>query len=183
MERLLLGLSLQSQTSAQRLDTAGHTHAQGRAPTGAFMDDKPPQEYLRSVYERAGEDSERERVIAMAERELESVRRKEAPDEGEGPSLADLILEDGEGYSAEQVAAHFYTSPSLVRGVRKRADRNPVDGRSLDGNKPLASVAERRAEARRLRDQENLSVRQIAAILKVSTFTISTDLKATQVST
>ncbi len=115
-------------------------------------------------------------VYKQAEDELASWIRPQEHRDIEPLNDAQLLLEDGEGYSASEAAAKFGVPVGHVYYVRKRAGRRVDDGREITPHG--LDVKERRSEAKRLR-RDNLSIRQIASILGISTYTVSVDLRRT----
>lgn len=172
----LLRLQLMPQIGAQKFNTSGHTHPDSRPPPGVGTGDSYPEyERFRDLYNDAEDDEHREQVLKSALQTIKywSPRHDSVP---EGVDFEKIVLQDGEGYDAEHVAQKFGIAPSYVHNIRRRARVRADDGRPVDPAQ--LSIAERRLEVRRLKVEKNLTVRQIAQIVGVSTFTVSTDLRS-----
>jgi hypothetical protein len=105
---------------------------------------------------------------------LWTVRRK--PAETDGTSEEDWIIKDGEGFEAAEVARRFNTTPSRVRRVRSKADRDMEWGKPLDGLIRSANRPEKRERALALAER-GCTVRQIAAQVDSSKSTVDRWLK------
>jgi DNA-directed RNA polymerase specialized sigma24 family protein len=171
MRSLLLQLSIKSHVAAGRAVEGARLHPSSSIP---FGDRITTEEVLARHYARASSRKRKEQLIAEAQAELDSFTR--APGEVETASDDTILLEDGEGFTAEEVAQRFGVSLEVVYRLRKRHHRRADDGTPIAGN--ALGVKERRSAAKLLR-AKGLSIRQIAAIHGVSTFTASTDLRTT----
>lgn len=172
MRRMLIRLEVEISYGATANYNAGsHSHPDSKPPTG---DNRPAHDAFRERYNGQPDNVGRARVIEAAEVELASWRRHTSTVEVE-ISVDQLVVQDGIGHDAEMVGQRYGLSASHVRRIRKRAGVRADDGTSADEDK--LPTAERRREVLRLREEKKLSVRQIAAILKVSTTLIDKDLR------
>lgn len=168
MRDVLIRLSLVSQMPAHAYG-AGGGHPSSCEPTG---NSRPPYERLRSDYEHATTNAERQRVLDRAKAEL--APGKNTPIKAD-MGLDEIIVEDGEGYDAQMVAERYGLAAAHVRRIRQRAERRPDNGAKLDAER--LPTDRRRAEARRMR-LKGMTTRQIAAVLGVKQPTIVEDLRA-----
>jgi hypothetical protein len=170
MRDVLIRLSLVSQMPAHAYG-AGGGHPSSCEPTG---NSRPTYERLRSDYEHATSNAERQRVLDRAKAEL--APGKHAISQSiEALSLDEIIIEDGEGYDAEQVAQRFGLAVPHVRRIRQRAGRRPDNGTNPDSER--LPREQRRSEAHRMR-AKGMTQRQISRILGVSQALVAGDLKA-----
>jgi len=176
MTDAVLRLQLMPQVGAQRFNTSGHSHPDSRPPPGVGTElGYPEYERLRDEYNAAETDWRREAVLNKALQAIQTwhPQQRELPD----LDIEQLVLQDGEGYEAEHVARRFGVATSYIHNIRRRGGVRADDGMPLDTSK--LSLGDRRVEVRRLREK-NLTVRQIAVIVGVSTYTVSMDIKELQ---
>jgi hypothetical protein len=147
----------------------GHTMAWGRQPKLAERpafpsgEGAPPAEHWLNLLSRCSTLDEVRVVFAAAQAELDAWRRRpEPPPQGE--TLDDLkrrVIEDGEGWTPQEVALAMRVTPTFVRNVRHEAEREPQYGR------PDGSLAHGLA----LLDQ-GCSLRQAAALTGIPKSTL-----------
>lgn len=179
MQCILLDLSMLSEVQAKKMSADACHEMPGSRPPPGMAD---LAETWRRRYDYARDDETREQVIAAAQAEVESTKRRQAPFVAEThDDLETLVIEDGLGYSPEEVASLHYTTPRVVRNLRAKNNRDPLTGEPTDNAAPL-TIAERRKEVARMA-KEGVGVRAMSQILKVSTFTISADRKAVEATT
>jgi transposase len=177
MEKVAVALALKSAVDAQRY---------GGGSARAHPSSMPPPESghveleaLVAEYSRAFSNEGRERVVKKAVGELESWRRNadEQP-AGDGVSFDQMLIEDGEGHSAQMVAERYGLSEHHVRRIRKRNKRGVNDGMP---DKPPSRcpmpVEERRQEVSRMHTK-GMSNRQIGLVLECNEGTVRNDLRA-----
>ncbi len=169
MRDVLIRLSLVSQMPARVYGAGGGGHPSSCEPTG---NSRPSYERLRSDYEHATTNAERQRVLDRAKAELAPGKIASIKAD---VGLDEIIVEDGEGYDAQMVAERYGLNPNHVRRIRQRAERRADNGAKLDAER--LPTDRRRAEARRMRSK-GMSTRQIAAVLGVKQPTIVEDLRA-----
>lgn len=88
------------------------------------------------------------------------------------------IVKEGRGESVERIAQHCRCTPTFVRKARLKAGVSSTTGKlpeSLNGPLPKDERAE---QARKMRHQEGMSIRQIAMFLKCDPMTVHRDLAA-----
>jgi hypothetical protein len=174
MKRVLLDLAMLSAVQAKKMSTDGcHEMPDSRPPPGMV----DLAHIWRCRYERAEDHEARERVIAQAQADVDDHKKRTAPIVAEiHDDLETLVIEDGIGFSPEECALAFCTTPRLVRNLRAKHDRDPLTGEPTGGNRSL-TIPERRKEVARM-VKAGVGVRAMAQILGVSVFTISQDRKA-----
>lgn len=173
MQRVVTALTMMPHGTTQGFGGPGGGHPASKAPTG---DAHPEVDELAASYRAALSNAGRRDVLARAVATLQGWRRKRVVLTSE-KSLDEIILDDGEGYSAEMVASRYGLSIGHVARIRQRAGRSAVDG--TDPKASSLPREERRAEARRMRDK-GMSSRQIARVLGVSQTLVMADLRATR---
>lgn len=115
----------------------GNVMAWGRQPKLAERpalpsgEGSPPLEYWLELLPLCQTLEEFTAVLERAQAELDAWRRRpEPPPEGE--TLDDLsrrIIDEGEGWTPQEVALAMRVTPTLVRNVRSEAERDPEYGR------------------------------------------------------
>ena len=115
----------------------GHVMAWGRQPKLAERpalpsgEGSPPLDYWLELLPRCQTLEEIHVALERARSELRAwQRRAEPPPEGE--SFEDLkrrIIDEGEGWTPQEVALAMRVTPTLVRGARTEAERDPEYGR------------------------------------------------------
>ncbi|HTE62974.1 MAG TPA: hypothetical protein VK631_21650 [Solirubrobacteraceae bacterium] len=101
---------------------------------GALMpsgEGAPPLDYWLALMARCETTAEVQAVVTRARDELAAWRRRPTPPPA-GESLADLkrrIVEDGEGWTPQEVALAMRVTPTLVRNTRIEAEREVEHGR------------------------------------------------------
>jgi transposase-like protein len=177
MHRVLLDLSMLATVRAKKLSTDTATEQPDSQPPPGVAN---PAEIWRRRYERAKDDETREQVISEAREEVDSTRKRTAPlDPGQDIDLAAVVLEDALGFLPAEVSLRYNVSERWVRNARARAGRDPLTGQPTDNGHTPLTIPERRKEVARLM-ADRCGVRAMAQILKVSTFTISTDRRAVE---
>jgi hypothetical protein len=135
----------------------------------------PPHERFAARYNDCSTDSERDRVIAAAEKELRNLRRSRPPAKTETKKERDgRIVIEGEGFSALEVAMKFRCGVRDVWSARHAAARDKDYGRPLGVT--VGSVIERRQRVAEMKAR-GMTERQIALALGVSRPTVSKDLR------
>lgn len=89
--------------------------------------------------------------------------------------LDEMIIEDGAGFTADEVSQRYGLLPAHIRRIRLRANRDPETGATVEGVD--LGKDERRAEVHRMRGK-GMSTRQIAFALRCSQALVVKDLKA-----
>lgn len=145
MRKVLAELELLSHGKATSWNASGTGKADSRPPSGEGF---PPHVEFRLQFEADPSWV----VVEEARAVLKAWRVRQAPASGDDSSEDDWILDDGEGFTAEEVAKRFNTTPSRVRLVRTRKDRDMEMGLSTNGR-----------PAPKLRDlvEQGLTARQI----------------------
>ena len=153
----------------------GNVMAWGRQPKLAERpafpsgESAPPLEYWLELLPRCQTLEEVAEVMRRARAELEAwQRRPEPPPEGETfDDLARRIVDEGEGWTPQEVALAMRVTPTLVRRVRQDAERDPEYGR------PDGSLAHGLALL-----EAGLSLRQAAQITGIPKSTLHDAQKA-----
>lgn len=157
---------------------SARAHQHTKAPPGSFKRESGhcELERLQRSYDAALNNPRRRTVTDEANAELASWRRQAKP-VSDGISLEQVLIQDGEGHSAEMVGERYGLSPHHVRRIRKRNDRHMNDGTRLTATKDTMATEPRRAEVQRMRTK-SMSNRQIAFVLHCSEGTVRNDIKA-----
>lgn len=189
MREVLADLELVSHVPASNYEPKGRSRGGGPEMGG----NRPPGDKGATYFARAYglpfseptpkypgciHDSQREHVIDNARRELAHLRGhtpRPNPREETAAELDARIVEEGEGFDAEEVAVRFRTGVLRVRKARERAGREPKTGLAVRVER--MDTQRRRKETRRLRTEENLPITSIARILGVDKATVSRDLR------
>lgn len=101
------------------------------------VSERPLHLHYRDLYNRQHSDIGRKAVYEEAESAWSTaVKREAAPTDENAMSFEDVVLEDGKGWSAEDVAQHFRIDPAFVRRIRERHKR------SMESGLPLIAVSE-----------------------------------------
>jgi hypothetical protein len=129
----------------------------------------PPIDHWLDLLAVTDDEDERAQILTLAHAELEAwLRRPEPPPVGE--TLEDLqrrIIEEGEGWTPQEVALAMRVTPTLVRNTRTQVERDPEYGR------PDASLAHAIALLR-----SGCSLRQAAQITGIPKSTLHDAAKA-----
>jgi hypothetical protein len=145
MRQILAELEMLGHGSVTAWNASGGGQADSRPPSG---ESNPPHiEYAeRFERDRSWETVEEARAC------LREWKRRAAPARETDTSEDDWIIEDGEGYAADEVARRFNTTPARVRLLRSR------NGREMEMGLPTSGRA-----APKLRDlvEQGLTARQI----------------------
>lgn len=162
---ILIRLALVSHAPAGRLDAMPRTHGtpEHRKPPGEAH---PPAEVFRDRLQRACTRAEARRVLDEASAELErTLRRPLAVESIEtAEDLAERIVLDGAGWTADDVALATHCLPRFVRAARLAFGRDPESGLTPPDGEPMEV-------ARRLRD-EGRSYRTIARLTGIPRSTL-----------
>jgi len=128
MHDVVIGYALLQYGAVQRLGRTARSAEVALLPQG---EDYPPLDYWLDQIVRAQTIAEVATIVERAREELCAWRRRpEPPPDGE--SFEDLkrrIIEDGEGWTPQEVALAMRCTPTLVRNVRNEAERDPEYGR------------------------------------------------------
>jgi len=120
-----------------------------RPPPG---DSNPPEEALGQELLRAETVGQVEAIGVRAHATLIAATRRRlvASTVETADELAARIVEDGEGWDADEVATAMRCTPTFVRRARLGHGRDPEDGRQPSGD-PMAVACELRRRGRSLR--------------------------------
>jgi hypothetical protein len=155
MRQVLAELQLLQYGKTQSFNAAGgRSENPDPRPSG---ESRPLADHWRDEWTR--EPSER--TLTAARAELATWKKRQAPAVDVDPSLEDLVLEDGQGYAAEQVASRFGIAVSRVVRIRLRASsprREAEFGMPVDGLVVKDSSRERVVNLAR----QGCTLRQIA---------------------
>ena len=91
----------------------------------------PPLDYWFSLIDRAETVEEVDAIVDRARAELQAWRRRPDPPPP-GETMADLkrrVLDEGEGWTAKEVALAMRVTPTFVRAVRVEYERDAEYGR------------------------------------------------------
>jgi hypothetical protein len=174
MREVLLQLAVCSHVAAANPQGASRSSDEalgGRRPPG----DHGAGHYA-DRYDACASDHGRARVLQEARAELEHLRKRRAPVAvGEtADQLAARIVNDGAGWSLDDIAHHFRCTKTFAVRARRAAGLDTEFGQPPA---PVADVTERRARVRHMRHVEGRSVVQIALVLGVHRNTVHRDLE------
>lgn len=128
MHDVVMGYALLQYGAVQRLGRTAPSAEGALLPQG---EDYPPLDYWLNLMVSAQTVTEVHQIVERARQELHAWRRRpEPPPTGE--SFTDLkrrIVDEGEGWTPQEVALAMRITPTLVRGVRAEAERDPEYGR------------------------------------------------------
>jgi hypothetical protein len=181
MRAVLLDLSMISHGTTQSFNAGG-----GGGGGGDQLQGCSGAEHLHwaAKYERAADDTERRSVVKGAETELARLRGRDVDRSrvvGETREEEDArIVHVGEGFTADEVATRFKTTPTRVRRARLAAGREVEHGRKPGAAPAPASALTDEAAAReaaRMKSQ-GMSERQIALVLARPKSTVHDWVKA-----
>lgn len=127
-------------------------------------EDTPEHLMYRKRYDDARSYESREAVINEAEETHRSMIRRTQPVPENLKTFEQFVVEDGEGYDADVVAARYGVAVPLIRRIRSRAGRDPDSGRSVEV--AVQSREELAKRAKGLRERGS-STREIALVLGV----------------
>lgn len=150
---VLLRLTLVSHAPTARLGSTGSgsngAHESHRPPG----DSTPDAEYFRNRLDRAETLSDALEAYLSARACLAGIlRRTMAVVAGEtAAELAERIVEDGEGWTAEDVALALRCTPTFVRKARLSLGRDPETGYSAPDGDPMAVALELHQRGRSIR--------------------------------
>lgn len=168
---ILLQLRLLSTVDAVSYGPGGgHPSSKPPAGEGSMMVDR-----LISRYKQALSDTGRLKVIRHAAQHLAAARRRDAPPPAESISLDQVVIDDGAGFTCEEVGQRYGLAAAHVARIRHRAGRDLETG-TIPNNVDLARE-DRQREALRMRDK-GMTTRQIAFSLNCSQALVVKDLKA-----
>ncbi len=171
--QVLAELELLPHGTITNYNASGSGEADTREPTG---ESRPPHLVWRREWEASGDEDGRERALRGARAELTAFR--------EGQHMADIDLEteeqfaervaqEGEGWTADEVALKCKCTPTFVRRARIKDGRDATTGIKLDDEHPLP--VNKMEEARRLLAR-GLTVRQVSMFTQIPKSTVQ-DLK------
>jgi len=146
MAQLLAEMALLQHGSTTSWNPSGTGKAESRPPSG---DSWPLAEKWLDAWERDPTHD----TLSHARAEFDAWKKRQAPAVDNDTCEDDWILEDGEGYAAEQVARKFNTTPSRVRALRVRNEREMQFGQRIRGARPaprLHELVERGLAARQI---------------------------------
>lgn len=103
-------------------------HPGGRQPQG---ESDPPHIRFRNDWLDADNDAQRRGVERDALNELKAMKKRGAVPLTEVKSDRDLVIEDGAGYTPEQVSQRYGYSETTVRKWRREA-KDPITGQPLN---------------------------------------------------
>jgi hypothetical protein len=150
---VLLRLALVSHAPTARLGSIGsgsNSAHESHRPPG---DSTPDAEYFRTRLDNAESLSDALEAYLQARACLAGIlRRTMATVTGEtAAELGERIVEDGEGWEAEDVALALRCTPTFVRKSRLSLGRDPETGYSAPDGDPMAVALELRERGRSLR--------------------------------
>jgi hypothetical protein len=207
-------LDRQMRAVLAQLETCSHVSAAPWGPTGRSPSSdeppgggRPPGDLGHTYYARAygppfhastsrhpgaADDDQRARIVERARGELEHLRGQTQVDRPEPESLEQLrsrIVNQGEGWTVEQVALAMRCGERLVIEARKAAGRDPEYGQPLEpaesarhraeGGRFQADGTAVEARQRRLRDlidRRGYTLAGAARLLGISRSTAERDL-------
>jgi hypothetical protein len=113
--------------------TGGKSENPDPRPQG---ESKPPHEYWAQRWAACPDHG----TVLAAREALNAWKRRVVTSEGDGTNENQWLLEDGEGYTADEVARRFNTTPSRVRSLRLADDREMEFGKKIHGNRVVPRV-------------------------------------------
>lgn len=167
MRRVLAELELLSHGKVTSYNPSGHGEADSREPTG---ENAPPHlEYAQRWREHPTENT-----LTAARDHLAAWKKRATPlPDTDMPSLEEMVIEEGENYAADQVAAKFGIAPARVARIRLKHDREAAFGLKTTMTPPTTATKEQRVvmltsqglSSRQVADQVGLHKTQVLRIL------------------
>lgn len=184
MHDVLIALEMLASGAVTNFDATGAGGvADSKPPAGVRFDgssELPLHAYWHAKYERAVGHYQREQVYNAARAELDAFKKRpkitivmETEEELEG-----RIVKEGQGWTVEQVAIHCRCTTTFARRARLRAGVSVTTGTAPASLKVPLQRSERAAKARKMRNEDGMTIRQIAMFLKCDPMTVHRDLAA-----
>jgi hypothetical protein len=165
-KQILVGLAMLSHGATQNWDSDGRGGYDAVSPPGELS---PPHLEFKYAWDDAGTLEELAAVVASAREYLETHRRRpEVEVEGETAAERDArMIDEGEGWSAKEVALMFRCAAADVRRARIVASRDPETGRTVEtppGTSPI--------EAAKMLRERGMSLRAIELATRIPRSTL-----------
>jgi hypothetical protein len=128
MHDIVIGYALLQHGAVQRLGRTAPSAEGALLPQGESY---PPLDHWLKLMVSAQTVSEVQEIVGRARQELDAWRRRPEPPPS-GESFTDLkrrIVDEGEGWTPQEVALAMRCTPTLVRHVRSEVERDAEYGR------------------------------------------------------